>query len=136
MKVLSIDHLVLNVRDVELSADWYRRVLGMSREDAAPAHDGARRTSLHFGAQKINLRPTGRSQTEWFTARTPQAGSDDLCFLVDATPEAVASHLAALAIDIELGPVTKRGAQGPIMSFYCRDPDGNLVELSSYVRCR
>lgn len=74
------------------------------------------------------------SQAEWFTAHTPQAGSDDLCFLVDATPEAVASNLAALGIDIEQGPVTKRGAQGPIISVYCRDPDGNLVELSSYIR--
>jgi len=132
MKVLSIDHLVLNVRDVELSADFYGRVLGMSREDQAPPSGGPTRTSLRFGSQKINLRPTDASQPEWFTARIPQAGSDDLCFLVDAAPEAVASHLAALGIEIEQGPVTKRGAQGPIMSVYCRDPDGNLVELSSY----
>ena len=134
MKVLSIDHLVLNVRDVELSAHWYSRALGMSREDQTPPNGGAPRTSMRFGSQKINLRPTEALQAEWFTARAPQAGSDDLCFLVDATPEAIASHLAALGIDIEQGPVTKRGAQGPIMSVYCRDPDGNLVELSSYIQ--
>jgi len=134
MKVLSVDHLVLNVRDVEVSADWYARALGMKREDQPSPNAGAGRTSLRFGSQKINLRPVDASQVEWFTAHTPQAGSDDLCFLVDGTPEVVASHLAALGIDTEQGPVAKRGALGPIMSVYCRDPDGNLIELSSYIR--
>ncbi len=35
-------------------------------------------------------------------------------------------------VAVELGPVTKSGAQGPICSVYVRDPDGNLVEVSSY----
>ena len=134
LKVLSIDHLVLNVHDVELSADWYGRALGMSRKDQTPPNGGLPRTSLLFGSQKINLRPTDASPAEWFTGRTPRAGSDDLCFLVDVPPETVASHLAALGIDIEQGPVTKRGARGPIVSVYCRDPDGNVIELSSYIR--
>jgi hypothetical protein len=30
------------------------------------------------------------------------------------------------------GPVERAGALGPIQSVYCRDPDGNLVEISSY----
>jgi catechol 2,3-dioxygenase-like lactoylglutathione lyase family enzyme len=133
MKALSVDHLVLNVRDVEVSAAWYRRVLGMRREDHAPPRGGPSRTSLLFGTQKINLRPLTASQADWFTGRTPRAGSGDLCFLVDAGPEVVVSHLAALDVAVELGPVTKRGARGPIASVYCRDPDGNLVELSSYL---
>ncbi len=133
MKVLSVDHLVLNVSDVEVPVAWYTRALGMSREDHTSAGGGASRTSLRFGTQKINLRPVDTSQADWFTARTPQAGSDDLCFLVDAAPETVLSHLAALGIEAEQGPVTRRGAQGPIRSVYCRDPDGNLVELSSYL---
>jgi len=28
--------------------------------------------------------------------------------------------------------VAKVGALGPIMSVYCRDPDGNLIEISTY----
>ena len=48
-----IDHVVLNVTNVELSAAWYQRVLGMEREDFGPQH----RTALKFGGQKINLRP-------------------------------------------------------------------------------
>jgi catechol 2,3-dioxygenase-like lactoylglutathione lyase family enzyme len=35
-------------------------------------------------------------------------------------------------VAIELGPVEKRGARGTLISIYCRDPDGNLIEISSY----
>ncbi len=28
---------------------------------------------------------------------------------------------------------TRTGALGPISSVYCRDPDGNLVEIASYL---
>ena len=43
-----IDHIVLNVKDVEISAAWYQRVLGMEREDFGPED----RTALKFGGQK------------------------------------------------------------------------------------
>ena len=31
-----LDHLVLNCRDVEITAAWYQRVLGMEREEFGP----------------------------------------------------------------------------------------------------
>jgi hypothetical protein len=30
------------------------------------------------------------------------------------------------------GPVTKTGALGPMISHYCRDLDGNLIEIAVY----
>ena len=134
MQVETIDHIVLNVRDVEVSAQWYARVLGMSRETAAAEDGGQTRTSLRFGRQKINLRPMAATQAEWFTGRQPATGSADLCFLVTASPEDVVRSLAEEGVDVEVGPVTKKGAQGLIRSVYCRDPDGSLIELSSYDR--
>jgi catechol 2,3-dioxygenase-like lactoylglutathione lyase family enzyme len=64
--------------------------------------------------------------------RRPQAtvGSADLCLLVDGSLDDVASELDAAGVPVELGPVERTGAQGPIRSLYLRDPDGNLVELS------
>ncbi|WP_222548170.1 VOC family protein [Asaia lannensis] len=128
----AIDHLVLNVEDVEASARWYENVLGMKRAQTEPKENGERRTFLLFGAQKINLRPKTASQAAWFTAKNPEAGSADLCFLVDLAPRQVVAHLQAQGVAIETGPVTKQGAQGEIHSVYCRDPDGSLIELSSY----
>jgi catechol 2,3-dioxygenase-like lactoylglutathione lyase family enzyme len=59
-------------------------------------------------------------------------GTDDLCFVVTMKSEQVAEYLRACGVTIELGPVAKAGALGPIMSVYCRDPDGNLIEIASY----
>ena len=126
----ALDHLVINVRDVEASAAWYVRVLGMRREDVELG--GMMRSSVLFGDMKINLRPVDASQDAWFTAANPASGSDDLCFLTHTSPEDVVAHLQSCAVAIEAGPGPRRGARGTLRSVYCRDPDGNLVEISSY----
>jgi catechol 2,3-dioxygenase-like lactoylglutathione lyase family enzyme len=131
MQVQAVDHLVLNVRDVAVSSAWYTRVCGMTRADQTVG-DGAVRTSVQFGVQKINLRPVDASQADWFTGAAPMPGSADLCFLVDLAPEEVVGHLRAHDVAVELGPITRSGARGAIRSVYCRDPDGNLIEFSSY----
>ncbi len=124
-----LDHLVITCRDVEISASWYQRVLGMEREEFGPH----RRTSLRFGGQKINLRPVTATQEEWFTgAAGGVPGTDDLCFVVTMKSDQVAEYLRACGVTVEVVPVAKAGALGPIMSVYCRDPDGNLIEIASY----
>ena len=124
-----LDHLVITCRDVEISASWYQRVLGMEREEFGPH----RRTSLRFGGQKINLRPISATQEEWFTgAAGGVPGTDDLCFVVTMKSDQVAEYLRACGVTVEVGPVAKAGALGPIMSVCCRDPDGNLIEIASY----
>ena len=129
--VTAIDHVVLNVRDVEASAAWYGRVLGMTRHDFQPPY-GVVRTSMKFGSMMLNLRPVDMDKVAWFTGAEAVAGSDDLCFLTDLALDAVAAHLAACGVDIEVGPVARRGAKGGMTSLYCRDPDGNLVEVATY----
>ena len=90
------------------------------------------RTSLVFGDQKINVRPREADTVEWFTADNIAAGSDDLCFLTKSTPQQVVDHFKACGVAIEEGPSEKQGAMGTLVSVYCRDPDGNLIEVSSY----
>jgi catechol 2,3-dioxygenase-like lactoylglutathione lyase family enzyme len=128
----AINHVVVNVHDVEVAAAWYQRVLGMTREDFDSGPGKARRTAITFGRQKINLRPVAASKKAWFTADHEAAGSDDLCFLTKAAPQAVADHLRACGVPIIEGPADKRGAMGTIVSVYCRDPDGSLIEIASY----
>ena len=132
VKVHSLDHLVINVSDVARSADWYRKVLGVEVKLFDPGQGKPPRTSLIFGNQKINVRPRDADKVEWFTADHEAAGSDDLCFLTAAPPEQVVAHLKAHGVAIEEGPVARLGARGMLRSVYCRDPDGSLIEISSY----
>ncbi|TPG48176.1 VOC family protein [Roseomonas nepalensis] len=123
-----LDHLVITCSDVETSANWYQRVLGMEMDSFGPQN----RTALRFGGQKINLRPQEATQEDWFTGVSAAPGGNDLCFIVTMPAEDVVSHLRECGITIELGPVEKAGALGTLNSVYCRDPDGNLIEISSY----
>lgn len=131
MKVESIDHIVINVADVERSAHWYERVLGMKR--LAYGQDAEHpRTAMLFGTQRINLRPITINQGEWFTADHAEAGSEDLCFLTSSTSAEVVAHLNTCGVEVVSGPDDRTGALGKIRSVYCRDPDGSLIEISSY----
>jgi catechol 2,3-dioxygenase-like lactoylglutathione lyase family enzyme len=132
VEVFALDHLVINVADVARCVAWYRKVLGMEVKVFDPGGGKTPRTSLKFGHQKINVRPRDANKVEWFTADHETAGSDDLCFLTSATPQEVVAHLKACGVAIEQGPVAKQGARGTLRSVYCRDPDGSLIEISSY----
>ena len=122
-----LDHLVLTVANIDATVAFYARVLGMT----AVTFAGGRR-ALAFGAQKINLHAAGREYVPH--AATPAPGSADFC-LITATPLAAAmAHVRACGVTIEEGPVMRTGASGPIESFYFRDPDGNLVEVSNYAQ--
>ena len=132
VKVHALDHLVINVSDVARSAEWYRRILGMEIRVFDPGAGRPPRTSLIFGNQRINVRPRDADKVEWFTADHEAAGSDDLCFLTANRPDQVVAHLKACGVAVKEGPVARQGARGTLRSVYCRDPDGSLIEISSY----
>jgi len=126
MKIDRIDHIVLTVVDVDATCQFYSSVFGM--EVVTFDND---RSALSFGRQKINLHPY-RAEFEP-KAKFPTPGSADLCLVTDYSMEDVLSRLTSLGIAVEEGPVQRTGAQGPIMSVYFRDPDGNLIEVSNYI---
>jgi|SRR6266436_3637515 len=121
-----IDHVVVNCRDVDVTAAWYERVLGMVREEFGPDH----RIALKFGSQKLNLRPSGAPN--WDTGAVDAPGSLDLCFVTTSSPDEILEHLGACGVAVATGPVARTGALGEMMSVYCRDPDGNLIEVACY----
>jgi catechol 2,3-dioxygenase-like lactoylglutathione lyase family enzyme len=122
MSIRSLDHLVLTVADLEATVAFYERI-GMRSE----VFDGGR-VALRFGSQKINLHMAGAEIEPHARLATP--GSADLCLIVDAPLEQIEKELRDAGIAIELGPVPRTGATGPIRSLYVRDPDGNLIELA------
>ena len=116
---------MLTVRSIESSCAFYSRVLGMD-----VVTFGAGRKALAFGAQKINLHQAGHEFEP--KAGCPTPGSADIC-LISATPlSEVIAHLARCEVPILEGPVRRTGATGPIQSVYFRDPDHNLIEVSTY----
>jgi catechol 2,3-dioxygenase-like lactoylglutathione lyase family enzyme len=125
LKIDHIDHFVLTVRSIEATCEFYARVLGMD-----VVSFGAGRKALAFGAQKINLHLAGHEFEP--KAAHPVPGAADFC-LISAVPLAEAiAHLARCGVGLVAGPVAKTGAAGPMQSVYFRDPDQNLVEVSSY----
>lgn len=123
--IAGIDHFVLTVRSVEDTCAFYQRVLGFRRLD-----EPDRPTALLFGTQKINVHDVGRTFQP--KAKAPTPGSADFCLVAARPLLEICASLAANGVDVEVGPVERIGARGPMMSVYFRDPDGNLVEVSEY----
>lgn len=128
MNIKSIDHIVLTVKDVDVTAAFYESLLGLvvERFGGAPSV----RVALKFGRQKINLHEQGHEFEP--KANQPVPGSADLCFITEDTLEQAMAHVKNKGVEILEGPVTRTGACGEITSFYFRDPDENLIEVAVY----
>ncbi len=120
--VRGIDHVVVNVSDVERSLAWYCGLLGLDAEMV----DEWRAGEAPFPSVRvddgfiIDLMQTERTGSNY----------DHMCLVVDGVdPEALADDDR---FDVVAGPVTRGGARGDGLSVYVRDPDGNLIELKTY----
>ena len=127
MKIDSLDHLVLTVKNIDATCEFYSKVLGME-----VVTFGEGRKALAFGSQKINLQQLGREST--LIAEKPTPGSADICFVTSVPVSEVVAYLNSCGVPLVGGPVERNGARGMMMSVYFRDPDHNLVEVSNYAR--
>ena len=126
MRIERLDHLVLTVRDIAATCAFYQRVLGME-----VVTFGEGRKALAFGQHKFNLHEAGREFEP--KADRPTPGAIDLCLIAQGNLDDVIAHLKACGVPILEGPVKRTGARGPILSVYFRDPDLNLIEVSTYL---
>jgi catechol 2,3-dioxygenase-like lactoylglutathione lyase family enzyme len=126
LRIARLDHLVLTVRNIERTIEFYTIILGMESVTF-----GAERRALAFGRQKINLHESGKEFEPKAHAAMP--GSADLCFITETPLPAVIDHLQKCGVEIIDGPVKRTGATGQILSVYFRDPDLNLIEVSNYL---
>ena len=126
MEISKLDHLVLTVKDIEKTTSFYVSVLGMKKEVF-----GNDRVALKYGDQKINLHELGKEFEP--KANNPTPGSADLCFITQTPLNDAMAHVKRCGVEIIEGPVERTGANGPIRSFYFRDPDDNLIEVANEV---
>lgn len=124
MQVDRLDHLVLTVRSIQATCDFYAQTLGME-----VVMFGNERKALRFGQQKINLHKAGREFEP--KALHPTPGSADLCLITAVPLEEAIAHLQSCGVNLLGEPVERTGAIGTLRSIYFRDPDGNLIELSN-----
>lgn len=124
MNIFGIDHLVLCVRDVPATLQFYQEVLGLEAREERPG-----KWSLHFGANKISIQDAATAPA---IAEKTVPGSGNFCLLTNTPVSEVATRLNAAGVTIVDGPAERIGAVGMIMSVYFRDPDGNLVEVSNH----
>lgn len=125
-KIKSIDHLVLTVKNIEKTVEFYTSILGMEKEVFKE-----NRVALKFGHQKINLHELGNEFEP--KALNVKEGSADLCFISETSVIEFKKHIESLGVKVIEGPIKRTGAMGEINSIYLRDLDGNLIEISNYV---
>ena len=125
MKITQIDHIVLTVKSIDVTTDFYGRALGME-----VVTFGEGRKALSFGDQKFNLHEVGKEFEP--KAEKPTPGSIDICLITETPINELIDELRLAGVRLIEGPVKRTGARGAIISLYFRDPDLNLIEVSNY----
>ena len=122
-----LDHNVLPVDDLAAVRAFYSDVIGCTVEGGLPQYG---MYELRAGAALIVLVDVAGEPGAW--ARPPVAGGRNMDHLCIATgpwdEQAMREHLASHGVEIEEEDV-HGGARGESLSFYVRDPAGNLIEL-------
>ena len=130
MKLEKIDHVVITVKNLKKTIDFYTNILGMKLEEFSSSLDNDQiRYAVSVGSQKINIHEEKKPIKP--NALNPSSGSMDICFISKNKINNWVHHLVKKGINIEIGPEKKTGALGPILSIYIRDPDFNLIEISN-----
>ena len=130
MKLEKIDHVVITVKDLNKTIDFYTNILGMKLEKfSSSLKNNQIRYAVSFGFQKINIHEEKKPLKP--NALNPSSGSMDICFISQNKINDWMNHLEKKGVNIEFGPEQKTGASGPILSIYIRDPDFNLIEISN-----
>ena len=115
MKIEKIDHVVITVKDIDKTINFYTKILKMNLEKySTNTQDKLYRYAVSFGSQKINIHE--EKQPFKPNALNPYAGSMDICFISKNKIDDWIDHFNKNDIDIEIGPEKKTGALGSILS--------------------
>ncbi len=122
MRVVDLDHVVLNVADVERSLAFYTGPLGLEPTRV----DEWRAGRVPFPSVRIN----DRTIIDLMSKPRGESNVDHICLVVE--PLDWQEVIDSGAFTVLEGPVGRWGARGEAQSVYVADPDGNTVELRWY----
>jgi catechol 2,3-dioxygenase-like lactoylglutathione lyase family enzyme len=134
--VTDLDHIVLNIRDIDRSLKFYTDVLGLRPERL----DQFRSGKVSFPSVRINERTIidlfPAKETEPLAAPIAEKTNGNLnhlCLVIGKDEfSGIVDYLTERQIAIREGPVSRWGARGRATSVYFLDPDGNEVEIRCY----
>jgi len=117
---LGLDHVVLRVRDQEVSQRFYIEALGCTLDHV---NERISLIQLRFGEHLIDLLPAAPGETR-------SGGVDHIALSIRCDDlEKAAEALRRRGVTVDGNVVQRRGAFGTGPSLYIQDPDGYRVEL-------
>jgi len=135
IKIMELDHIVLNVRDIDRSLAFYTQVLGLKGERVQQFKKG----KVGFPSVRINehtiidLLPLKGSDVRGKNAEKTKTNLNHFCLVVEKEDfSGIVDYLQGHGISIRQGPISRWGARGRAMSVYFLDPDGNEIEIRCY----
>jgi catechol 2,3-dioxygenase-like lactoylglutathione lyase family enzyme len=135
LKIYEMDHIVLNVSDIERSLKFYIEVLGLKGERI----DEFKAGKVGFPSVRINqdtlidLSRTERPAANHSKTDKAEANLNHFCLVAEAVDlTKVVGYLKSQNVAIRTGPISRWGARGRATSVYILDPDGNEIEIRCY----
>lgn len=130
IKILSLDHVVLNVSDAERSLAFYAGILGLRPERTGEFRAGR----VPFPSVRVDTRTIVDFLDPAHREATPaNRNLNHIALALGNAPSEIAEFLRQRSIPIEREMTGNFGAQGDTAhSFHVFDPDGNLLELQAY----
>lgn len=136
INIIELDHIVLNVSDIDRALKFYTEVLGLKGERV----DEFRAGEVGFPSVRI----TDKTIIDLFPNKDRASDSgpektvrnlNHFCLVVGAESfSGIVDYLAEHHVTVREGPVSRWGAQGRATSIYFFDPDGNEVEIRCYAK--
>lgn len=129
LRITGLDHIVLNVSDVERSLEFYVDRLGLSPVRV----DAFRNGEVKFPSVRINegciidLFPPAMHN-----GNVAGRNLNHFCLVTGEAIDSVAAALETAGIRIVDRAERNFGARGFATSIYVHDPDGNVVEIRAY----
>jgi glyoxylase I family protein len=129
IRVHTLDHLVLRVRDLDASLRFYGGVLGLRVEREEECRSGAFPfVSVHVGEQLLDLVPDST-----YEGANDASGFLHFCITVEGDFVAAVGALRDAGVPLLSDePVPRGGARGIGLSVYAQDPDGHIVEVKEF----
>ena len=132
--IIGMDHIVLNVEDMDAVLNFYTNVLGLESERLEDFRAGkVGFPSIRVSADTvIDLFPA--KETKPITPRNnSRTDLNHFCLVIEKEDfQRFTEHLKKNGVDIENGPSQNWGAHGTGISIYFRDPEKRLIEVRYY----